>query len=104
MTLEFRRDTALIGAGGAGQTGPFLVEQIVTFSGDVNTAEVALNGFQMHYANGNANRLYEVEADTDVADINGPDVHIRFQANVRDATGTDPYIGYLTAVVIADVS
>jgi hypothetical protein len=100
LALEFQRYVAAIGTPSAGVVGNFLVEDTVTFSGDVSTAECALNGFGLEYTSTDK-RFQEMEADVDLVSISGPDVRIRVQANLQDDTANDPYTGYVTAVVMA---
>lgn len=103
MALEFQRYVADVGTGAFGIVGNFLVEDTVTFSGNVITAECALHGFKLEYASTDK-RFQEMEADVDLVSISGPDVRIRVQANLKDDSEDDPYTGYVEALVIADVA
>ena len=44
-----------------------------------------------------------IEADTDIVSINGTEVTLRVECNYADKNFDDPYQGYVTALVIAQV-
>lgn len=83
-------------------TGARSIERVVSFSGPVRRAAVALNGFKFDYASSD-HHINVIEADTDVIGIDGFDVRIRVQAQYADKNFDDRYSGYITAVVMADV-
>ncbi len=95
---EFRTVSISIPAG----TGRRSIEGSAKFSGTVRNANVALNGFKLDYVNSDRN-INIVEADTDVVSISGSSVTIRVECNYADKNFDDPYQGYVTALVIAEV-
>jgi hypothetical protein len=83
-------------------TGKRSFNRTVTFDGPVRRAGVALNGFNLDYTNSD-HHINVIEADTDVLSVNGYSVTIRVECQYADQNFDDPYSGYVTALVIADV-
>ena len=98
MPVAFRTRSVSIPTG----TGPRTIQSSVDFGRRVNSAAVALNGFQLDFNNSD-HHINEVEADTDLLSIVGSTVRFQVQARYADKNFDDPYHGYVTALVIADV-
>jgi hypothetical protein len=62
-----------------------------------------LNGFQLDYVNSD-HHINILEADTDIVSVSGNTVNFRVECNYADRNFDDPYKGYVTASVIADVA
>lgn len=98
MPIEFRTSSVTIPNG----TGRRRIERSVSFSSPVKRASVAMNGFKLDYASSD-HHINIAEADTDVASISGNTVTFRVECNYADKNFDDPYSGYVTALVIAEV-
>ena len=61
-----------------------------------------MNGFKLDYVNSD-HPSNVVEVDTDVVSISGNTVTFRVECNYADQNFDDPYSGYVTALVIAEV-
>ncbi|MCZ6814860.1 MAG: hypothetical protein O7F14_12495 [Alphaproteobacteria bacterium] len=83
-------------------TGRRSIEGNATFSATVRRASVALNGFKLDYVSSD-HHINIAEADTDIVSISGNTVTFRVQCNYADKNFDDPYQGYVTALVIAEV-
>ena len=98
MAIEFRTSSVTIPRG----TGRRTIAGSATFGSNVLKGTVAMNGFKLDYAN--ADRpINIVEADTDIVSISGKTVNFRVECNYADRNSDDPYSGYVTALVIAEV-
>jgi hypothetical protein len=75
----------------------------VTFGSSVIRAAVALNGFNLDYVSDD-HHINTVEADTDILSISGNTVTFAVECNYADQNFDDPYQGYVTALVIAEVA
>ena len=95
---EFRTVTITVPAG----TGRRSIDGTASFGAKVHRANVALNGFKLDYVNSD-HRVNIVEADTDILSISGSNVNFRVQCNFADQNFDDPFRGYVTALVIAEV-
>jgi hypothetical protein len=69
----------------------------------VRNAGVALNGFKLDYDNSD-HHINFVEADTDILGINGNTVQFRVECDYADRNFDDPYQGYVTLMVVAEVA
>ena len=98
MAIEFRTSSVSI-PNGTGRRG---IAGNATFSRPVVKASVAMNGFKLDYANSD-HHINIVEADTDIVSISGNIVNFRVECNYADKNADDPYSGYVTALVIAEV-
>ena len=98
MAIEFRTSSVGIPNG----TGRRSIAGSATFGSPVIKATVALNGFKLDYANSD-HHINIVEADTDIVSISGSTVNFRVECNYADKNLDDPYSGYVTALVIAEV-
>ncbi len=83
-------------------TGRRSIEGLATFGSTVRRASVALNGFNLDYVNSD-HHINMAEADTDIVSISGNTVTFRVECNYADKNFDDPYQGYVTALVIAQV-
>jgi hypothetical protein len=83
-------------------TGVKEVEKAVTFSSNVTSAVVVINGFKLDYASDD-HEINVIEADVDLDQIVGPTVHIDADTQYADKNFDDSYSGYVTATVIATV-
>ncbi|RMG17508.1 MAG: hypothetical protein D6730_23940 [Bacteroidetes bacterium] len=99
MALAFRTVSIAIPSG----TGRRSINRSVTFPRPVRTANVVLNGFKLDYVSTD-HHINIVEADTDLRSISGNTVTIRFECNYADKNFDDAYRGYVTALVIADLT
>ncbi len=97
-TTDFRTVSVTIPAG----TGRRSVEGTATFGSKVHRASVALNGFSLDYVSSD-HHINILEADTDIVSISGNTVTFRVECNYADQNFDDPYRGYVTALVIAEV-
>lgn len=98
MSVAFQTRSITIPSG----TGRRSLNSSVTFDSRVNSAAVALNGFALDFDNSD-HHINIAEADTDIVSINGNTVNFRVECNYADKNFDDPYRGYVTALVIADV-
>ena len=98
MAIEFRTSSVTIPNG----TGRRTIAGSATFGSPVKRASVALNGFKLDYASSD-HHINIVEADTDLVSVSGTTVNFRVECNYADKNFDDPYSGYVTALVIADV-
>jgi hypothetical protein len=99
MALDFRQSSVTIPSG----TGRRSIESSVTFGSRVIRANVALNGFKLDYVNSD-HHINIVEADTDLVSISGNTVNFRVECDYADKNFDDPYEGYVTALIIAEVA
>ncbi len=83
-------------------TGRRSIEGTATFGSTVRRASVALNGFKLDYVSSD-NHINIAEADTDIVSISGNKVTFRVECNYADKNFDDPYQGYVSALVIAEV-
>ena len=74
----------------------------VEFPSRVKRAAVVLNGFRLSYYSKDRN-INTVEADTDIISIDNKKVTFRVEYNLGDKNFDDPYGGYVTATIIADL-
>lgn len=84
-------------------TGPRTITGSVTFPSSVNRAAVALNGFKMDFVNEDHN-INIIEVDADKVSISGYTVTFQVQCDYADKSFNDPYQGYVSVLVIADVT
>ncbi len=83
-------------------TGRKRIQGAVTFRTRVITAAVALNGFKLDFLNDD-HHVNIVEADVDIDTINVDTVVFTVECNYADKNFDDPYQGYVTVLVIAEV-
>ena len=99
MPVDFIRKVVTIPSG----TGRRSIQRTVKFPSTVLAAHVALDGFRLSYENGD-HEVLTIEADTDFISKSGNAVTFRVECNLRDQNGDDPYSGYVTALVIAELA
>lgn len=99
MSVDFRTVSITIPQG----TGRRSIEGAAVFNSRVLRAGVALNGFSLDYANSDRN-LNIMEADTDILSITQNTVRFRIECQLADKNFDDPYSGYVTAAVTAEVA
>jgi hypothetical protein len=99
VPLAFRYPSITVPSG----TGRRSIDGSVTFNSTVRSAGVALNGFKLDYDNSD-HHINFVEADTDILGINGNTVQFRVECDYADRNSDDPYQGYITVMVVADVA
>jgi hypothetical protein len=99
MPVEFRTHSVTIPPG----TGRRSLNASVTFGSAVRSAAVTLNGFALDFVDSD-HHINIVEADTDIASISGNTVNFRVECHYADKNFDDRYQGYVTALVIADVT
>ncbi len=83
-------------------TGRRTIAGNATFGRPVLKASVALNGFKLDFTSSD-HHINIVEADTDIVSISGNTVNFRVECNYADKNSDDPYSGYVTALMIAEV-
>lgn len=101
MAIDFRRTTINFDPTSAQiQSEP----AAVVFNGRVNKADVALNGFDIRYTDGDHHLLREM-VDARVQAINDRTVFVAVDYLLRDSSGNidDRYQGRVDVLVIADV-
>ncbi|MCZ6641197.1 MAG: hypothetical protein O7F71_06450 [Gammaproteobacteria bacterium] len=98
MPIEFRTSTVTIPNG----TGRRSIAGSASFDSPIIKANVAINGFKLDYASAD-HHINVIEADTDIVSIDGGTVNFRVECNYADKNSDDPYSGYITALVIAEV-
>lgn len=99
MSVQFRTVPITIPSG----SGRKIIDGVAIFDSDVLSAGVALNGFSLRFDNRDK-RFLNLEADTDFNSISGNTVSFRVECNLANDSGDDPYSGYVTALVTADIS
>lgn len=98
MSVDFRAVTITIPQG----TGRRSIEGAAVFNSRVLRAGVALNGFSLDFVA--PDRPFNViESDTDILSINQNTVRFRVECQLADRNFDDPYSGFITALVTADV-
>lgn len=98
MTIEFRTVSVVIPTGTKRRTIP----GSATFSSPVAKATVAMNGFKLDYASKD-HHITIIEADTDFVSIVGSTVNFRVECDYADKNADDPYSGYITTLIIAEL-
>lgn len=99
---EEKTDFRTISLGVPAGTGRRSIEGSVVFGSRVFQAGVMMNGFKFDYVNSD-HHINTLEADSDIVSISGNTVTIRVECNYADKNFDDPYYGYVTATVIAEV-
>ncbi len=98
MTVDFRTVSITIPQG----TGRRSIEGAAVFNSRVLRAGVALNGFSLDFVA--PDRPFNViEVDTDLLSTEQNTVRFRVECQLADRNFDDPYSGYVTALVTADV-
>lgn len=97
-TTDFRTVSINIPSG----TGRRSIDGTANFGRPVRRAAVALNGFKLDYVSSD-HHINITEADTDIVSISGNAVNFRVECQFADKNFDDPYKGYVTATVIAEV-
>jgi hypothetical protein len=101
MAVQFRTVSVTVPSG----TGRRSIAGSATFPARVQAAGIALNGFALDYTGNDLDRhLNVVEADTDLVSIQGNTVNFAVECNLADRNFDDPYSGYVTVLVTADVA
>jgi hypothetical protein len=98
MPVDFRTSTTVIPNGTVGRV---TLTDSVTFGSPVQSAAVAINGFQVEYDTV-ARRMANLEMDTDIGTISGADVEYEVEVELADADGGESYHGFCSVVVIAE--
>ncbi|MDJ0661813.1 MAG: hypothetical protein QNJ42_20365 [Crocosphaera sp.] len=98
MAIDFRTVSITIPQG----TGRRSIDGAAVFNSTVLNAGVALNGFALDFTA--PDRPFNVmEADVDIVAITQNTVTFRVECQLADRNFDDPYSGYVTAMVTADV-
>lgn len=98
MSVDFRTVSVTIPKG----TGSRSIDGKAKFNSKVLRAGVALNGFKLDYSSKD-HHVNIVEADTDFVSIKEDTVNFRVECFLADKNLDDPYSGYVTALVTAEV-
>ena len=99
MAIDFRTQSIGIPKG----TGQRIIRGSVTFGSRVNRAAVALNGYKLDYITDD-HHINIVEVATDFLSIDGNTVNFHVVCTYADRNFDDPYAGYITVLVTADVT
>ncbi|MCP3999891.1 MAG: hypothetical protein GY727_03175 [Gammaproteobacteria bacterium] len=80
------------------------VSSNVTFSGNINSYQVVMKGYNIRYDNGD-HHVLELELDLD-SSRSGNNITVNGDFVLRDSSGNydDPYEGWINFVVMADVN
>jgi len=92
-------------AGTAGSLGFRNIQRTVTIpdARSVLRAQVALNGFSINYTHSD-HHIRSLLIDTDLLGIrNGTDVEFQIQVALKDRKPDDPYEGWVSVLIIAEV-
>ena len=101
MVLALKRQTVTIPSSKTRQS----IDRQVAFDSNVRKVDIALNGFKLDYQNPEGDRaLNVVEVDADIVNTDGQVVTFRVETHLADKNFDDPYTGYITALLIADVA
>ncbi len=98
MPVDFRTVSVTIPNG----TGRRSIEGAAVFNSRVIRAGVALNGFALDITRDDR-PMNRVEADTDFVSIAHNTVRFKVECSFADKNFDDPYSGYVTALVVAEV-
>jgi hypothetical protein len=99
MPVAFQTPSITIPSG----TGRRTIPGSATFNSRVIRAGVALNGFNLDYTGDVDHHINLVEADTDIISISGNQVNFQVECHYADVNFDDPYQGYITVLVTAEV-
>ena len=99
MPVDFRTASVSIPSG----TGNRTFQSSVFFNSTVIRANVALNGFKLDFTAGGDRHINEVEVDTNIRSFSGSLVTFDVRTQYADVNFDDPYGGFVTALVIAEV-
>jgi hypothetical protein len=100
MPIRFFRTTVTVPPG----TGRRAISDSVNFTSNVIRAGVALEGFALDFV-GNVDRhINVVEVDIDAGLIQGTTVPFTVECQYADFNFDDPYQGYVSVLVIAEVA
>jgi len=80
------------------------VHSTVTFDSNVKDAAVALNGFQLSFADDEDHRLNVCEVFVEKNSVSGMTVNFTVHCDYSDKNHNDSYRGLVTAFIIADVA
>lgn len=98
MNLEFRTIPVTIPS----EAGRRSIEDIAVFDSRVVSAASALNGFKLDISHQDR-PMNVVEADTDIVRVENNTVRFRVECNLADKNFDDPYAGYVTVLIIAQL-
>ena len=102
LTTDQRIGLRSISLGVPSGVGRRSIEGSVTFDSNVIQAGVALNGFKLDFVDSD-HHINVIEADSDILSISNNIVTIRVECNYADKNFDDPYSGYVTATVFAEL-
>jgi hypothetical protein len=97
VAVEFIRRTVEIPLG----IGRRSIIDAADFSGSIVRAHVAINGFQLQFANGD-HHIGRIEVDTDIVNVAGHRATFRVECQYADKNFDDQYLGRVEVLVIAD--
>jgi hypothetical protein len=98
MPVDFRTPSITIPSG----TGRRTIPGSAAFNSRVIRAGVTLNGFNLDYVSDD-HHINIAEADTDIVSISGNTVNFQIECQYADRNFDDPFQGYVTVLVIAEV-
>lgn len=98
MPIDFRQRSVTIPS----TIGRGVINDFVVFNSNVLTANVAINGFKLEFEAPDRPFSF-IEVDSDFDDIEGNAVNFRVEFQLADRNEDDPYFGYITVLVIAEV-
>jgi hypothetical protein len=100
MPLRFFRTSINIPPG----TGRRSFSQVAGFTSNIIRADAALNGFRLDFVGDVDRHINEVEVDVDLEHSFGTDAVVTVECQYADFNFDDPYQGYVTVLVIAEVA
>jgi hypothetical protein len=100
MPVDFREVMVSVPSG----TGHRVFERSVFFNSNVSRANVALNGFSLDFTQPGDRHINVLEAETNIVSISGSLVTFNVHSQYADVNFDDPYHGWVTVLVIADVA
>ena len=100
MPVDFREVAVSIPSG----TGHRVVERSVFFNSNVIRANVALNGFNLDFTQPGDRHINVLEVDTNIMSFSRSLVTFNVHCQYADVNFDDPYHGFVSALVIAEVA
>jgi hypothetical protein len=100
MPVRFSRTSVTIPPG----TGRRSISDSVNFTSNVIRAGVALEGFALDFVGDVDHHINIIEVDLDMGLIQGTTVPFTVECQYADVNFDDPYQGYVSVFVIAEVA
>ena len=100
MPIRFSRTSVPIPPG----TGRRSIGDSVDFTSNVIRAGIALEGFELDFVESGDRHMNVVEVDLDIGTPVGTTVPFAAECQYADVNFDDPYQGYVSVLVIAEVA